>query len=226
MSQILIALILVIFLLLSCLVLVPSFAFLYRFDIMKFLHLLATLATLLLPSPTLAGGYGFRSVASRYGAGNETGFHGKRNVATLKYLSLSSREGCVNLQQRIYCYGGYNSTESPTNSFMSLDVSRDFTLVEGNVMWDRLEIKGRKYLPWYLSEEDYKPSANARFGFVPVNNQSSPYIIMQGGITEKPGRFTWAYHPDTNEWELLGTNGEPPNKSQVYMHALCDNRIS
>lgn len=130
-------------------------------------------------------------------------------VLTRRYSSI--QKGCITVDGRIYCYGGYNYTNATSqpatlSDFYYLNVSKEFNLETGLSSWFPVE----DFSLFSLDE----PGSNAMFGFVPVHGMYGvPYILMQGGVgpgngSAMPSR-TYDFLPTISRWNSLVWDGSP-----------------
>ncbi|SAM04752.1 hypothetical protein [Absidia glauca] len=119
------------------------------------------------------------------------------------------KQGCVALQQKIYCYGGgqYVSGGINYNTVLSdhlvLDLSKDFAVKDAQNAWENLPPQGN-----FVLEPNYS------YGFGVINDTS--YMITSGsgyndGKTALKNK-TIVYHADTNLWTSIPTNANQSPK--------------
>ncbi|KAI8339970.1 hypothetical protein BC941DRAFT_419047 [Chlamydoabsidia padenii] len=113
------------------------------------------------------------------------------------------KHGCVTLQQKIYCYGGgqyvpgginYNTV---LNEHLILDLSKDWSLNDGQSAWEKLS-----------PPANFTLEPNYSFGFAAISNTS--YLITSGSGYNNGKAFlknkTTIYHADIDQWQTVPTN--------------------
>lgn len=113
-------------------------------------------------------------------------------------MKLTIKKGCLPLNQKVYCYGGKNT--SALDEFYYLDVSKDFALQDGQFSWQPINAGG------------LQPGPNSQFGFVPLIEQQ--LIILQGGTGPDNGsampHTTMIYDVKANNWRSVDIPNAPP----------------
>ncbi|KAI8093009.1 uncharacterized protein BX664DRAFT_328715 [Halteromyces radiatus] len=136
--------------------------------------------------------------------------------------SVRFRQGCVVLQQKIYCYGGgqyvsgavnYNSV---LNDHLTLDLSQDFALKDAQSAWIKLP-----------DPSNFVLEPNYAFAYTPISNTS--YLITSGagyndGHTYLKNK-TIVYHSDTNRWESINTAANQSIGATVNIDQNGDARV-
>lgn len=131
----------------------------------------------------------------RSGAGKVSIKCDLNNYHRLYFPNFFLFEGCVYIKSRIYCYGGRsigkNTAQSTNmNDMYYLDVSKDFSVQQGQSSWQSLSPGGLSSPPNYL------------FGFVPIYD--AQMILMQGGVGYDNGTGLQypniVYDPNSNNW--------------------------
>ncbi|CAO3600055.1 unnamed protein product [Absidia cylindrospora] len=122
------------------------------------------------------------------------------------------KQGCVLLQQKIYCYGGGQYVAGGTNynrvfkDHFFLDLSKDFMVSDGQSAWEMLP-----------TPTDFALEPNYSYGYTILTPAS--YLITSGsgyndGKTALKNKTT-IYHADKDQWESL-----PTVANQSYVSSL------
>ncbi|ORX58837.1 hypothetical protein DM01DRAFT_1405459 [Hesseltinella vesiculosa] len=112
------------------------------------------------------------------------------------------RQGCVNLQQKIYCYGGgqyvpgANSFNHVLGDHFSLDLSSDFKISSAQTSWQNIS-----------TPVGFALEPNYAFAMTKTSNTS---YIIQGGAGYNDGKSmlvnkTTVYNAAANQWQAIPT---------------------